>query len=429
MENGRQPLIGELGVCRGLVPADSADGIVGLSFGERAQFPRCRAGPAGPVAEALDDIERRPPIFPVAVTARIDESLEFAIRDFVAVHPEVRQLGRPCLVARPSSAHVNHTGRRLSGSAKRDDRPDCRGAFCGVEAVLDEPPPQLARWNARAGDRDTADQHPGTVDVVVILEIDVRADGLVHGEGHRRGAERPLHARVAGRNGRGSLPEPIRVDILAGAGEPLDFRQRSLDHRRRLPAAHHDPRNPDHDHERRRRGHSQVAGRARRPWRCTCGREVSKLVEQFNGRWITARLIFFEAAVDDVPEGFGHVRPNVLQRRRLIAHDRVHRRPLGLATERPASGEELVQHDAEREDVRPRIDRLPERLFGRHVAAGADDHSGPGMRFPGHGRGSGSPGRLGGRFRQAEIEHLDQALARHHHVCRLQVAMNDIGGV
>ena len=122
---------------------------------------------------------------------------------------------------------------------------------------------------------------------------------------------------------------------------------------------------------------------------------MSQIVEQFDGRWITARLIFFEAAIDNVPEGFGNVRAKILQRRRLIVHDGVHRRPLRLATERPASGEELVQHDAEREDVGPRIDRLPERLLGRHVAAGADDYSRSGMRFPGDGCGSGSPGRLG----------------------------------
>ena len=41
--------------------------------------------------------------------------------------------------------------------------------------------------------------------------------------------------------------------------------------------------------------------------------------------------------------------------------------------ERPPPGQQLVQHDAEREDVAARVERLSRRLLRRHVRDGADD--------------------------------------------------------
>jgi hypothetical protein len=83
----------------------------------------------------------------------------------------------------------------------------------------------------------------------------------------------------------------------------------------------------------------------------------------------------------------------------------------------------LVQHHAQREDVRPVIERARLDLFGRHVGSRAHHHTG--------GREQGRrPLGLIGRVRfhdlgQAEVEHLHSAVWRDHDVRRLQVAMDD----
>jgi hypothetical protein len=47
-----------------------------------------------------------------------------------------------------------------------------------------------------------------------------------------------------------------------------------------------------------------------------------------------------------------------------------------LATERMLAGDELVEHDAEREHIGPGRQRLAARLLGRHVRPLAFDHAG-----------------------------------------------------
>ena len=46
-----------------------------------------------------------------------------------------------------------------------------------------------------------------------------------------------------------------------------------------------------------------------------------------------------------------------------------------IAAERPFPGQHLVEHDAQRENVRTRIDRLAFSLLGRHVRGSPDDVS------------------------------------------------------
>ena len=43
------------------------------------------------------------------------------------------------------------------------------------------------------------------------------------------------------------------------------------------------------------------------------------------------------------------------------------------ARKRPLACRHLVEHDPKREEVRPRVDRFPFRLFGRHVRGGAEN--------------------------------------------------------
>ena len=94
VKDGRQPLARERRIRRRLVPADAADRVVGLSVWKRAELPAGRAGPAGLVAEALDEVEGAIPVLRLLVASGIDEPFVFAIGDFVLVQPEVRQLDR-----------------------------------------------------------------------------------------------------------------------------------------------------------------------------------------------------------------------------------------------------------------------------------------------------------------------------------------------
>ncbi len=111
-------------------------------------------------------------------------------------------------------------------------------------------------------------------------------------------------------------------------------------------------------------------------------------------------------------------------RLRRFPHQRVERRNLRRGHERVTAGHQLVQQDSEREDVRLRRNGLASSLFGRHVANRSEDQARLGHRA-GQCRGNGCVVQPG----EAEIEQLDVAVGTHHHVVRLDVAMNDLGGV
>ena len=93
-----------------------------------------------------------------------------------------------------------------------------------------------------------------------------------------------------------------------------------------------------------------------------------------------------------------------------------------LALERRAAGEHLVDEDAERVDVAPRVGHVP-RLLRRHVLGAAEEHAVLGdLGIPGLPVGDQE------RLHQAEVEDLDHVvvgLVQQHHVRRLEVAVND----
>ena len=102
----------------------------------------------------------------------------------------------------------------------------------------------------------------------------------------------------------------------------------------------------------------------------------------------------------------------------------------GLALEGQTAGEHLVEHDAEREQVRTRIGGAAQRLLGRHVGDGpqhgADHRVGP------HGERGVQRRPAGWRLQelgQPEVEHLHLAACGDDDVGALDVAMDDAPAV
>ena len=100
----------------------------------------------------------------------------------------------------------------------------------------------------------------------------------------------------------------------------------------------------------------------------------------------------------------------------------------GRRGERRASGDELVQHDAEAVAIGAAVDAAAARLLGRHVGDRADDHAGAGLGRNGGHRVGWHRGRPRER-RDAEIEDLHVAVRPQHQVVGLDVAVHDRGGV
>ena len=80
---------------------------------------------------------------------------------------------------------------------------------------------------------------------------------------------------------------------------------------------------------------------------------------------------FFERAFDDAAQRERNLRTQLLHGRRLALGDLVGDADHRIALERQRVGEELVQDDADREEVRTRVDFLSHHLLGRHVVGRA----------------------------------------------------------
>ena len=119
--------------------------------------------------------------------------------------------------------------------------------------------------------------------------------------------------------------------------------------------------------------------------------------------------------------GRGH-RLNRVHRLRLALHDRGDQAGARLPLECTLSRRHLVEHRAQRKDVRASVSLGALELLGRHVLKGTDDGAFLGQRFlvrctiesDGSTRG----------FSQTEVEQLRTRL-REHDVARLQIAVHD----
>ncbi len=89
------------------------------------------------------------------------------------------------------------------------------------------------------------------------------------------------------------------------------------------------------------------------------------------------------------------------------------------AGERHVAAEQLVQEHAERVQVRVRADRAAHRLLGGHVGGRADGRAGVRQARGVAVHDGGDP----------EVQHGDRAVLVHHHVARLEVAVDDRHGV
>ena len=140
----------------------------------------------------------------------------------------------------------------------------------------------------------------------------------------------------------------------------------------------------------------------------------------------------------DALERRGHVGGAPVEGHRRVAADAQGRRTrVGLvaALEGAGAAEHLVEDDAEREHVAPRVDRLAEDLLGRHVRGRPQRRDVLEAARAGAPTSNGAEGegiRAAGRLRlglearcDAEVEDLHVAAVAHEHVGRLDVAVDD----
>ena len=226
-----------------------------------------------------------------------------------------------------------------------------------------------------------------------------------------------------------------RFALVAGVGRQRH--QRHVHCRRRRRAATIAPAGrPADDCGRRERDHSQQCRRA-----CTRRRRGRRRPAVDVARGTHDRLVYVyprirdivQAAPDILLQTFAEETSDGWGRRRrqrgpvrLAFDDRRERVRCRFAAERAVAGQHLVEHAAERPDVRSLIDCLTTRLLRRHVRSGPEqlaidgrcDHR---RRVGQRVSSSGSRGLFG----EAKVQHLDRAVCRDDDVRRLEIAMND----
>ena len=134
----------------------------------------------------------------------------------------------------------------------------------------------------------------------------------------------------------------------------------------------------------------------------------------------TPLRVFLQAALQKARDHWGRCRG---KRRpvRLASQDRRNRVRHRLAWKRRMAGQHFVQHTAKCPDVGALVDGLPSRLLRTHVGRRAED--GPFLRAAhGHGRRLQLAGR---RLREAEVQHLHDAVRSDFDIRRFEIPVND----
>ena len=166
------------------------------------------------------------------------------------------------------------------------------------------------------------------------------------------------------------------------------------------------------------RRHQQLAG-------VEVALQVLEVAPQVARRLVAVLGPLLERALDHARERPRHVVAQLRDRPRRVLQYRGEDRQVRVALERPLAARHLVEQDAEREDVGAVVDRQPLRLLGRHVRDGPDDPPVLGDRLRLAGRAVALRRLVVAQLREAEVEHLDPAVGREHHVLGLEVAVQD----
>ena len=138
---------------------------------------------------------------------------------------------------------------------------------------------------------------------------------------------------------------------------------------------------------------------------------------QINEHLLNALIAFaallLHRLVHDPLELHRHITAQCRERRRVLTQDRIHHRRAERTVKRQPSRRHLIEHDAQRPDIRSLIDLLRARLLWRHIRQRPEGHTG--LRQD----------RRRRRLRQAEVHDLDLTLVGQHQIAALDVPMSD----
>ena len=273
----------------------------------------------------------------------------------------------------------------------------------------------------------------GVIGCRVVSPIDGGAGrSRLNGDGGGHIAPQLLKPAILGENALSLAGQAKGLHAGSGPQQPGDFRERHVAGPASAITPNTEPRrsgNRDDEDQQQRYGDARLqqgleARGAAQELRLTSHQFLVQV-----GRGGISRIpALFETAVQDCLESARHFVAHLAGSHRRLVQDRRHRRDGGVALERSLSGQQLIEHGTEAEDVRARVQRLAFHLLGRHVRDCPDRHALPGeaclVRWRADSRRFGG-GRGGQVLRQAEVEDLDLSFRRHHDVRRLQVAVDD----
>ena len=120
-----------------------------------------------------------------------------------------------------------------------------------------------------------------------------------------------------------------------------------------------------------------------------------------------------------------NLRQIIRKRQRLFVKYR--RKDIGyrFAVKRRVTGNHFVKHNAQAKNVSAFINRFAPRLLRRHIAHGPQHLAGFGDVFDcRHLASSGNRSRFS-ELHESEVQHFDVAIRSEHHICGLDIAMND----
>nr|WP_272828750.1 hypothetical protein [Sorangium sp. Soce836] len=139
-----------------------------------------------------------------------------------------------------------------------------------------------------------------------------------------------------------------------------------------------------------------------------------EIAAQLRGRLVPVVRVLGERPHDDAIElrvDLGH---DLARRLRVAVGDLLHRLERALAAERRVARHEQVEQHAHGEEIAPAVERPAHHLLGREIPRLALD------------RADAADLRARPRLRDAEVDDLDHAVERHHHVLRRDVAVDEV---